>query len=101
MRNALEEVAFVVDPYQGFALAYRHQLVLKLCVAFLFRLGTVSQQQDDIGLRGLLEGTLDSHLFYGVVGFAYAGGVDEAEQRAIDDGGVLDAVACGTLNVAY
>lgn len=65
----------------------------------LWGVGGVDEPDDDGGLVEFLEGAFDTHALDGVVGFAYAGGVDEAEGDALQHDGVFDDVAGGAVDV--
>lgn len=65
----------------------------------LWGVSGVDEPDDNAGLVELLEGAFDTHALDGVVGFAYAGGVDEAEGDALQYDGVFDDVAGGAVNV--
>ena len=57
--------------------------------------------EDDGGLLNGLIGALYADTLQLVVGLAYAGGVDEAEEGAVDVEGVLDGVAGGAGDVRH
>ncbi len=65
--------------------------------------GGVEEEQDNVGLGGLVVGACDGFFFEGVGRLAHAGGVDEEDgdvDVAMGEGGEgVDPVACGARDV--
>lgn len=96
--GVVDLVDFVEGDDEVFVVAAGEYLPGEL-LNLLWGVGGVDEPNDDAGLVELLEGAFDAHAFDGVVGFAYARGVDEAEGDALQYDGVLDDVAGGAVNV--
>ena len=61
----------------------------------------VNDPKHDVGLVDSLPCALDAHPLDGVARLAYACRIDETEQRAAHEDGILDSVACGAVNVTH
>lgn len=90
------EVGLVEDEQDVLALAVGHHLV-----GLLLRRPAIDHPEHEQGFVQLLPRALDAHLLHDVVGVAQSGRIDEAEGEAPDEGGLLDAVACGAVDVAH
>ena len=95
-----EEVGFVDEGDEVLSCAAGQQLFRELLQGVIGR-GAVDSPKHDVGLFEFAEGAVDAHVFDGVAGVAYAGGVDETEGRALYIDGVFKGVAGRPVYVGH
>lgn len=66
-----------------------------------YRAGRIDDLKYDLCAADHLLRAVDAHLFQAIGGIVQPGGVDEAEQNAVDIERLFDRVACGACDVGY